>query len=70
MQGTQVWALVREGPTCRGAAKPMRHNYWACMPPTEARVPRASAPQQAQQEKPLQWEASALQQRVAPARRN
>ena len=30
MQGTRVWALVREDPTCRGAAKPMRHNYWAC----------------------------------------
>ena len=27
MQGTQVRALVREGPTCRGAIKPMRHNY-------------------------------------------
>ena len=23
-------ALVREDPTCRGAAKPMRHSYWAC----------------------------------------
>ena len=30
MQGTQVWALVREDPTCRGATKPVRHNYWAC----------------------------------------
>ena len=27
MQGTQVRALVREDPTCRGATKPMRHNY-------------------------------------------
>ena len=27
MQGTQVQALVREDPTCRGATKPMRHNY-------------------------------------------
>ncbi|KAJ8779016.1 hypothetical protein J1605_012867 [Eschrichtius robustus] len=26
-QGTRVQALVREDPTCRGAAKPMRHNY-------------------------------------------
>ena len=34
---------------------------------TEARTPRACAPQQ---EKPPQWEACALQQRVAPARRN
>ena len=29
MQGTQVRALVWEDPTCRGAAKPVRHNYWA-----------------------------------------
>ena len=30
MQGTQVRALVREDPTCRGAAKPMSHHYWVC----------------------------------------
>ena len=30
MQGTQVRALVREDPTCRGATKPVRHNYWVC----------------------------------------
>ena len=30
MQGTWVWALVREDSTCHGATKPMRHNYWAC----------------------------------------
>ena len=30
MQGTRVQALVREDPTCRGATKPMRHNYRAC----------------------------------------
>ena len=30
MQGTWVWALVREDPTCRGATKPVCHNYWAC----------------------------------------
>ena len=29
MQGTQVQALVREDPTCRGATKPVCHNYWA-----------------------------------------
>ena len=27
MQGTRVRALVQEGPTCRGATKPVRHNY-------------------------------------------
>ena len=30
MQGTRVQALVREDPTCRGATKPVSHNYWAC----------------------------------------
>ena len=29
MQGTRVRALVQEDPTCRGAAKPVRHNFWA-----------------------------------------
>ena len=27
MQGTQVRALTREDPTCRGATKPVHHNY-------------------------------------------
>ena len=27
MQGTRVRALVKEDPTCRGATKPVRHNY-------------------------------------------
>ena len=30
MQATRVRALLREDPTCRGATKPVRHNYWAC----------------------------------------
>ena len=30
MQGTQVQSLVQEDPTCRGAAKPVHHNCWAC----------------------------------------
>ena len=30
MQGTWVRALVWEDPTCRGATKPVCHNYWAC----------------------------------------
>ena len=32
MQVTWVRALVREDPTCRGATKPVRHNYWAHVP--------------------------------------
>ena len=80
MQGTWIRALVPEDPTCRRAAKPVRHSYWACaLEPashnywspratnTKAHVPRARAPQQ---EKPPQWEACAPQRRVAPARRN
>ena len=75
MQGTRVWALVWEDPTCRGATKPVRHNYWAHVPQllsprattTEAHKPRAHAPQQ---EKPPQWEACTPQQGVAPDRRN
>ena len=31
MQGTQVRALVPEDPTCHGAARPVYHNYWACV---------------------------------------
>ena len=44
MQRTQVRALVREDPTRRGATKPLSHT-------TEARAPKACAPQQ---KKPLQ----------------
>ena len=32
MQGTRVRALIREDPTCRGATKPVRHDYWARVP--------------------------------------
>ena len=72
MQGTRVRSLVWEDPT---PTEPMHHNYWAHMPQllslhaatTEAHMPRAWAPQQ---EKPLQWEARAPQQRAAPPRHN
>ena len=30
MQGTRVRALVWVDPTCRGATRPVSHNYWAC----------------------------------------
>ncbi|KAJ8782002.1 hypothetical protein J1605_010515 [Eschrichtius robustus] len=30
MQGTWVRSLAREDPTCRGATKPVHHNYLAC----------------------------------------
>ena len=60
MQGTRVRALVWEDPTCRGATRPVSHNYWAC-------ASGACAPQQ---ERPRRWEARAPRWRVAPARRN
>ena len=80
MQGTQVQALVREDPTCCGATKPMRHNYWACaLEPVShnywAHVPQLLKPARLEpvlrnKEKPPQWEARAPQRRVAPTRRN
>ena len=30
MQGTRVRALVWEDPTCRGATRPVSHDYGAC----------------------------------------
>ena len=63
MQGTRVWALVREDPTCRGATKPVRLNYWAHMP----QLPKTTdlEPVLCNKEKPPQWEARAPQRRVA-----
>ena len=60
LQGTRVRALVWEDPTCRGATRPVSHNYWAC----------ASGACALQQEKPLQWEACAPRWRVAPTCHN
>ena len=52
MEGTRVQSLVREDPTCHRATKPVGHNYWSPQATTtEARTPRACAPQQ---EKPPQ----------------
>ena len=80
MQRTQVRVLDREGPPmprsnrarapqllslCSRARKPQLLSPRATT--TEAHEPRARA---LQQEKPPQWEARALQRRVAPARRN
>ena len=45
MQGTRVRALVREDPTCRRAAKPVRHNYWACTLDPASHNYRARVPQ-------------------------
>ena len=66
MQGTRLWALVQEDPTCCGPAKSMRHNYWAHVPQLQKPV---SLEPVLHNEKPPQWEARTLQRRVAPARR-
>ena len=65
MQGSWVRALVREDPTCRGATKPMCHNYWDCtLEPTShnywACMPQLLKPVSLEpvlRNKPLQWEA-------------
>ena len=49
IQGTQVWALVWEDPTCCGATEPMCYNYWTCaLEPTShkywAHVPQLLKP--------------------------
>ena len=49
VQGTRVRALVQEDPTCQGATKPVRRNYWACaLEPAShnywARVPQLLKP--------------------------
>ena len=55
MQETQPQSLVREDPTCRGATKPIQHNYWAHMQQLLKPVlPRAHA---LQKEKPPRWQA-------------
>ena len=75
MQGTWVRSLVREDPTCRGATKPVRHNYgaYALEPASHnywARAPQLLKPAclepMLRNEKPSQWEAHALQRRVPP----
>ena len=44
MQGSRVRSLVREDPTCRGATKPMRHNYRACALEPTSCVPQLLKP--------------------------
>ena len=52
MQGTQVWSLIWEGSTGRGATKLVSHSYRACelhlLKPesSRAREPRACAPRE------------------------
>ena len=67
MQGTPVWSLVGEDPTCHGATKPGTIATEPALQSlrvvtTGAQVPRACA---LQQEKPLQWGVPAPQWRVS-----
>ena len=76
MQVTQIWSLIREDPTCSGAAKPMYHNYWACAleagsPNSWAHKPQLLQPlypraRALQQEQLLQWEAHSQQRESGP----
>ena len=45
MQGTRVQALLWEDPTCRGATKPVSHNYWVCTPEPMSHIYWARVPQ-------------------------
>ena len=62
-QETLVQSLIQKEPTCPGATKLVHHNHWACGLEPRSRNCWARA---LQQEKALQWEALALQLRVAP----
>ena len=68
MQGTRVWALVWEDPTCHGATKPVCHNYWAHVP--QLPKPAHLEPVLHSKRSHCKWEAHAPQPRVAPAQRN
>ena len=67
MQGTQVRVLVWEDPTCRGATKPVSHNYWARVP--QLLKPTRLEPVLHNKDKPLQWEACTPQQRPNAAKK-
>ena len=64
MQGTPVWSLVQEDPTCCGTTKPISHNHWVCV--QQLLKPMCSRAWVPQQEKPPQWEAWALQLQCSP----
>ena len=55
---SKTWtALVWEDPTCRGATRPVSHNYWAC----------TSGACALKRERPRWWKVRAPRWRVAPA---
>ena len=63
-QRTQSQSLVREDSTWTRAAKPLSHNYWACV--LQLLYPKHPRACDLQQEKPLQWEAHAAQLKSSP----
>jgi len=66
-QGTQLWSLVQEDSTCHKATNPVCHNYRTHMLQLQKPVHLEPVPHN---EKSPQWEALALQRRVAPAHYN
>ena len=78
MQGTRVRSLVQEDPTCRGATKPVHHNYWACALEPACRnywalmlqLLKPTHLEPVFHKRSHQWEAGTLQRRVAPTCRN
>ena len=61
MQGSGVWSLVQEDPTCHRATTPMHLNSWVCaLGPLNCQVlsPRAAATEASWQEKTSQLEAT------------
>ena len=69
VQQTCVRSLIREGPLCHAATKPVGHSYWACAleawepPPLTPACPGTHA---LQQEKPPQGEARTLHPERSP----
>ena len=70
MQVPWVQCLIQEDPTGHGATKPRTMTVEPRVSVAQTLKPANPRAHDPQQEKPLLWEASALQQRVASAPRN
>ena len=69
MQGILVPSLIWEDPTHFRATKPVPHKYWVCtLEPKSCNYKSLGTPRthDLQEEKPLQWEARAPQEKGSP----